>query len=391
MSHLAQISTKHHIDKQYFNVSIKFQENPSGETICEFQEDRDVPILDKPDDWYMCISRFTIDGMSIPIFIMDVIPNPGDPTDSNFSAYSVTLTYFNNPGLVPTNFEVNLVYVPENNFAEPNPPVAGGSKSTSRYYYVFSYQHMIDMVNTALATAFADFRAAFGGASQTIAPFFRYDQETSLVSLITEFDFTETITDGGVTINRLQVATNDKLYDKCFEGIPSRFNGRNLASGADYTFNVEHFTQNENAYALRGNTIPAFPANDPDFLIFTQEGVTLDKWNDVIDIVFSTQSIPIYKEMIKSSTSPNGLPTFFSSITDFQPNLAIALSGQSILSFFQDGPYRLINLLSPHPMRTFDFRISWIDKLGNVIPLFITFNKEVSVRFCFFRKSSFTS
>ena len=71
MSHLKNIDTKNAIDKQYYNVSIQFKDNPTGETVAEFQEDRDVPILNKPNDWYMCITRFTINAQSIPIFIMD--------------------------------------------------------------------------------------------------------------------------------------------------------------------------------------------------------------------------------------------------------------------------------------------------------------------------------
>ena len=397
MNHLDFIDTKHAIDKQYYNVSIQFDPNsPNGETLAQFSEDRDIPILNNPSQWYMAISRFTINAESIPIFIMDQEVNPGDPTDVNFTPYSVTISYFNlvGPDLIRSTFKVNIVYTPKNTFTVPNLPTATSAKSVSRYYYVFSYQHMIDMVNTALTAAFTAFKVAEGGAVQTVVPFFRFDKETSLFSLITEFDFIEPITgilDGiSQTVNRAQVCMNDKLYNKCFQGIPAKFNGRGLVGGEDYCIDVIQEPGNTNAYAFLGGTIPVPPA-DPEFLITEQEGITLDQWNDVRDIVFTTRSIPIYKEMVKSSSSADGLPTFLSTITDFQPNLATALSGSSILSFFQEGPYRLINLLSPYPMRTFDFQIFWIDKLGNQIPLFITFNQEINVRFAFLRKSSFTS
>ncbi len=396
MSHLKNIDTKFAIDKQYYNVSIQFKDNPTGETVAEFQEDRDVPILNKPNDWYMCITRFTINAQSIPIFIMDQILDVGDPTNPNLTPYSVTISYFNlvGPDLIRSTFKVNIIYTPKNTFARPSPPTATSVKSISRYYYVFSYQHMIDMVNTALTTAFTAFKVAEPAALQTFVPFFRFDKETSLFSLITEFDFIEPITgilDGiSQTVNRAQVCLNDKLYNKCFQGIPAKFNGRGLTGGEDYCIDVIQEQGNTNAYAFPGGTIPALPVN-PDFLIIEQEGKTLDQWNDVRDIVFTTRSIPIYKEMVKSSSSKDGLPTFLSTITDFQPNLATALSGSSILSFFQEGPYRLINLLSPYPMRSFDFQIFWIDKIGNQIPIFITFNQEINVRFGFFRKDSFTS
>ncbi len=396
MSHLNQIDTKNAVDKQYYNVSIQFDKNsPDLETVAEFQEDRDVPILNKPDDWYMCISRFTINGESIPIFIMDVEPNPGDATDPNFCVYSVTLFFskLSGPDIIQTFFKVNLVYDPQNSFSAPSAPTATSSKSTNRYYYVFSYQHMLDMINVALETSLADLKAA-ETAPQTGAPFLRFDTATQLISLIVEDDYTNTVTgilDGvSQTVNQVGVAFNDKLYNKSLQGIPADFRGRGSSDGDDYQINVFAQFGNNNAYALPGGTIPA-PPSVPDFLIFEQEGITLDQWNDVRDIVFTTRSIPIYKEMVKSSSSKDGLPTFLSTITDFQPNLATALSGSSILSFFQEGPYRLINLLSPYPMRTFDFQVSWIDKLGNQIPIFITFNQEINVRFAFFRKDSFTS
>ena len=133
-AHLKTIDTKAHLDKQYYNVSIRYQDNPTGETICEFQEDRDVPILNKPNDWYMAISRFTVNGRSIPIFIMDRIVNPGDPTDSNFTPYTVTLTYYNlvGPNLIPAYFEENVIYVPENSYPVPTPPTATSTKEPAR-------------------------------------------------------------------------------------------------------------------------------------------------------------------------------------------------------------------------------------------------------------------
>lgn len=397
MSHLQVIDTKNAIDKQYYNVSIQFDESsPNGETLAEFEEDRDIPILNKPNDWYLAITRFTINGQAIPIFIMDRIINPGDVLDPNFTPYSVTISYFNlvGPNLIRSTFKSNIIYTPRNTIATPSPPTTTSSKSINRYYYVFSYQHMIDMVNTALVTAHTAFIAAEGGASQVIVPFFKFDKQTSLFSLVLAFNYTEPLTgilDGKTqTVNRAQVCINDKLYNKCFQGIPAKFNGRGLAGGEDYCIDVIAEFGNNNAYALPGGTIPA-PPGDPDFLITEQEGVTLDQWNDVRDIIFTTRSVPIYKEMVKSSLTKEGLPTFLSTITDFQPNLATALSGSSILSFFQKGPYRLINLLSPYPMRSFDFQIFWVDKLGNQIPLFITFNQEINVRFAFLRKDSFTS
>ena len=396
MSHMSVIDTKNAIDRQYYNVSIQFDPNSSsGETIASFQEDRDIPILNKPNDWYIAITRFTINGESIPIFIMDRIVNPGDPTDADFTPYEISFSFFNlvGPNLVRSTFKVNIIYTARNSFPTPTPPTSTSSKSINRYYYVFSYQHMIDMVNTALVTAHALLIAAEPTAP-AIVPFFRFDKTTSLFSLVTEFGFADQITgilDGRTqTVNKTQVCMNDKLYNKSFQGIPATFNGRGLSGAEDYCIDVVNEFGNTNAYALPGGTIPIPPA-DPDFLITEQEGITLDQWNDIRDIVFTTRSVPIYKEMVKSSLSKDGLPTFLSTVTDFQPNLATALSGSSILSFFQDGPYRLINLLSPYPMRIFDFQIFWIDKVGNQIPLFITFNQEINVRFIFVRKDSFTS
>lgn len=395
-NHLQYIDTKHMVDRIYYNVTIRYEDNPSGESVARFQEDRVQPIVNKADDWYLTITRFNINARNIPIFIMDVIPNPGDATDSNYCTYSVTLIYYDlvGPNLVPSYYPVNLTYVPQNSLAVPAPPVALSSKNLSRYYYVYSYQHMLDMVNAAMLSSFTTLKLAHGAAIQSLSPFFKYEEDTQLISLITPYLYSETITgllDGTVsTINRLQVSVNDKLYNKCFEGIPPVLKGRNRINGDDIVFYVSREIGNNNAYALPGDAIPA-SVNDPEWLEFRQEGVTLDQWNDFSDILFATQTLPTVKEMVKASDTDDGLPNFFATLTDYQPNLSTALSSSSILSYFQNGPYRLINLTTPIPLRTFDFTVYWVTKTGEKIPLYINWNDECSVKFAFLRRSSFTS
>lgn len=381
-------------DRIYYDISIRYDDinAVNGNMFVTYREERHVPILMKANDYYLCVTRFSLPGRSIPIFIMDVEENPGDPTDINYSIFTVTLVYNElvGPNIVQHPFQVHILYVPHNDLNDPP-----ATYQRTPYYFVNSYDHMIEMINTALLTSYNALKFAHAGTSVTETPWLIFNPETQLINLIAQTAYATAVTGilngETVVLNEVEIFTNSALHNKFLSGFEITFFGNNLPNGMDYRYEVYIKPGNQNAYNPPGGTMPPWPANPPLYLQTKQEYNTLDLWNDFIDLLFLTSSIPIVKQGTQSNGLTDGQVKFKSVLTNFEPSIVSAGAVKSVMSYFQNGPYRVINLVSPQPMRSFDLTIQWRDKLGNTYPLFINQGEEVNVLFIFIRKDTFTS
>lgn len=91
-------------DVRYFNATIGQSTNnniynPQKEpTIAYFSDNRSIPILENPSEYYGSIIRFSIPLDSVPIKIIPIRPYYQNPpvvenTDPNKTIYSVTIGY----------------------------------------------------------------------------------------------------------------------------------------------------------------------------------------------------------------------------------------------------------------------------------------------------------
>lgn len=368
---------KDSLNNYYYNVTINNLNSNGNSIFASFSENRVQDILPEPsNNFYLTVVRFSIPGSEIPIFIMPV--QLGQP-DVNLTPFSVTLSYLGN------DFRVYLSYVTHDITAPiPAQPLISQDIS-SGYYYVYTYQDMLNYVNTALASAFNSLKSAFPTAPPTEAPYFIYNPDTELISLVTQFSYS--------LPNSISIYTNLSLLTY-FDALRVDFYGPNSINGKDSRFIIE-FTHN-NSYAKPGGIIPSPPAN-PDYLIFTQEFLALGKWNSMKSIVFLTGTLPINYESVPQSpllSSTNislGANNFRPILTDFEPYLdQIAGSTRSIFQFYVQGPYRLIDLTSSTTIRQFDVQVFWQDHFGQLYPVYISYGQVVTIKFLFIRKKTLT-
>ena len=354
-------------DKTYYNVSLKYEENSSGLTLARFQEERTQPILYNPSEYYLTIDRFSIPAREIPIFIMDIIDNQANP---NLTPYLVTFRYLG------VDYQANVIYVPENNVTAPASAIP--TQVNSPYYYVYSYQHMIKMFNTAIATAWGLVKAAVPAAPTTVTPYLLFDSETKLVSLVTEFVYADP--------SAFEIYLNEKLL-VLLEGFYGKRWGKNLASGRDFSFLID--SDDLNAYALPGVAIPAPPAT-PVYLRNFQEYITITAISSFATLQFTTASLPISFEYTQTRNNV-GSSDFKPILTDFELDINNPGDQRGVLNFFPQGPYRLLNMLGNVPLTKIDFQVWWVDKELNTFPLYLTYNSLLTVKMFFTKKSTFTS
>lgn len=419
----------------YYNIEMTGKFN-SISTPAVFIEDRTQNILDNASDYYMSVVRFSIDGSLIPIFVCPVIPNPDEPDpahpiDMNYTPFIVTLQ------TATASYSQHVRYVPESNVTPlPNPPtVQYGQDFSNSYYYVYTYTRFIAMVNQAIQVAFNNLVIAEPAFVGSFAPSFTFDSVTRLITLhVTAVDGINTpfITPfvplgnqgtfpcgnsipnynqnafvgysgiGCATVNTLNLAGNEpvqpppanKIYFYMNEQLFSYFDALETFTYYDDPIKTQLFICRpfiNNLYVGTNPPNPLDPQNNTYF--YTQQYNISSTWNSLQSIVFLTQSIPVQPEYIPNSAIVTNTGSFQTTakfrpiITDFVPTLEEAGSTRSRFVYYPSGQFRLIDLQSQLPLRKIDISIYWQDQLGNLFPVFISYNESDTIKLMFIRKS----
>lgn len=343
-----------HLDNIYLNVV--FQNNnlssTSQEQIAEYNVTKTIPILDNPSNYFVTVIRFDVPLNSIPLFIMPIVPNQG------------------NPNLTPFVFFVNasaatVIYVPDNN--DPVPTQNQQTQVITPYYFVYSFDNLIAAFNIALAAAFVAAGSPGGGA----APFIIFNPVTQLLGLVVSTAFIA----AGATIS-----INLPLVNY-FEGFRLIFN----AITNIFTFVLRN--TGNNGFNLPGQTIAV--ATPPTSLIVSQEYTAMEYWLSLRKIVLVSNTIPISFEYIPAydaAGNQTGVSTSIPILTDFVPNIEDAGQSRSIAVYNPAAQYRLIDLLGTTPLYNIDLKILWQDKSGNYYPVFIEPGQQASVKVGFLRR-----
>lgn len=347
----------------YYNVNIA---NTTAQPLeAKFNEVRGEGIVDIPEDYNLAIIRFSVPGQLIPIFFMPIQDFPN--LNPNLSTFSVTLSFGG------VDFQTFLIYTPHNTEPVPNPPTALNPHwPMAAYYGIFSYQHLLDMINTAYATSFAALKVMFPAAPPTAAPYFTYDSTTELVTLWAQ-QLYDPVVAGGPTI---EIFMDDELYSY-FESFDVFFFGFDTPAGKDYQFLIKN----------NNNNIPAAPVA---YYTFPQQYATLYNWNALRNIVFLTGNIPVKAEYIPitnnfgTQVTNNYLPI----LTDFQASPGGASAFRGYITFFNQGEYRRVDLKGKEPLKIFDIQVYWADQLGNLHLLFIPPFDSISIKMLFEHKGS---
>lgn len=177
-------ATRDDADYVYYNADI-INNRTSDQTlgvvqpdpIIKFNESRDAPIIKDASKYHGSIIRFQINGpnRNLPLLIPEIQENQ---PNVNLTIYSCAITYTQswNTSLGLKTFNIApqpyfMVYAPEtiNSTLAPTPnsPVVKQDLNTL-YYYVFTYSHMVDLMNATLLSAhdrlYQDFQTAWTAA-----------------------------------------------------------------------------------------------------------------------------------------------------------------------------------------------------------------------------------
>ena len=316
----------------------------------EYSETRVEAIVDNPSDYYLSLVRWSLPAYNLPLNIMPI--QSGSSTDSE---YSVTLEF--NGDIQP----INIQYISRN-------AVTPTTDQSSIYFWMFTYQHMVDLINTALDSAFSALAAPPIGST---APYLIFNPESNLFSLIAQTTFYDL-----TLATPIKIWFNSKLYE-LFNGLPSNFPNEILQlDGRDAQILVNDYHNNLYNEPI---SAPVFP---PLFYEIKQNFKSISTWTAVKQIIFETQLIPINSEY--TSVSNN---SFKKILTDFEPIKSSDQDVRTLLQYFPQGQYRLVDLVGTNPQYNIDLIASWLDIYGNVHKVSIPYLHQMTAKLLFVKRN----
>ncbi len=365
-------------DNIYVNVRINHDNSTTDISRATYDVTKNIPIVLRPEDYYLAVVDFTIPFTTIPLTIAKIRFNdPAYPNNVNIMDAAIVI---NAPGLSVT---VPLIYIPSSNL----PPVYQTDprrQIITAYHYIYSYTALLNMFNVALLTAWND-QVNFQ-PPDTMGPeppYFLLDPDSQLISLI--------VNDAIVTDPEIRIGINDAAlnYLQAF----NFFYQQGAPPGLQTDIFFFNFYQQGNVCNLYGQYLDIF---DPDVNVtdyywkYTQEYQALDLWSDLRKIFITTDNIPIRAEE-KAVNLPNGTQTgqvaYIPVLFDYTPPFNNSASSRTLSYYVPQSQYRLVDVLGTEPITKVSVAIYWQDTLGDAYPLYIQIYQAINIKLGFFKKS----
>lgn len=344
-------------DNIYLNVVIQPNAlNGVNNTLAKYDETLTNPVLSCPQDYSMSVIRFSLPIDQIPLL---KFPSDVENINPNVSYCEIGVR------VAGVNYMYPLIYIPRNTLSQPvssalSSPYFTNDQSISQYYDIFSINHMITMINTALSAAFT-----IAGLLGDV-PYYMWDSASELITLYIP---TSMMTSG----NQVVVNKYMKDYLAAFE------------------------------YYQDGNTINAplfYHMNNPKNLAMggyhahIQEYVAIALWMDIRKIIIVSRTLPICTEILPDqiTTQTTQLPQFsgISStlpvVSDFVLSYDQFNQISSVIVYNPSAQYRFVDLVGNTPINKIDLQFFYMDRFGNKLPIYISPSNEISVKIAFIRK-----
>lgn len=325
-------------------------------------------LINETEKFFIEVEKYKVPGTYLPVQIFRIQEGIVQ-SNTNLGAYIVTLS------LAGQDVSVALIFIPDDKTipAPPPPSLSGGFQVKSEYYFIFTYNNFLALLNTALATAFAGLIGAH--PNSTRSPQFSYDGSTKLFSFIVEDGYN---TDG------LEIFFNSNLYD-----LFTTFNSFKVK----FPLDIKPENVNKNYQILtrfNGQNVTEFippggPPNTTDFLKITQNQPSIESWDSVSRIILET-NLPVDNEYIAGNE-----PTFEIGILQAETILAdsiILRLDQGIrgyITFIQQT--KRINGLGSKSIQSISLNARWFDRKGEDFPIRIGPYQEIMVTIVFSSKS----
>jgi len=347
----------------YYNIDIVNTVNRTYKE-AKFEEYRSKSIVGNQKDYRVNLVRAKFSLSYLPICIFPVIPNPSTPSDVNYGEWNFTILN------IGTNVYTtrHVVYIPFDSTAVlPPPPVTGQQQYVNtEYYFVYSYNYLVSLLNTTLETI----NTAAGTGLPP--PYFEYSD--GLFSIIFHKDFQlsyrlfwnsafELIFGGGFPV----------VYDGVFDGW-KLYSPLNILTPYEKP------------------QIGVVQSGIPDYYKLTQEFLYTPQYLSPLNrIVVKSSSLKARQQLVQSasqilsntenSSSDNSEQILFSLSPDnTNPGVSQDIQNYYSASFLENN---ITDLLGDGNLNYVDFSVWWQDNLLNLRPLYLGYKQSISILLLF--------
>jgi hypothetical protein len=336
-----------------------------------------------PEDYYMSIIRFTLDTATLPIFIPTIQTNPlvNPSGDLNQTIYSFQFSY---NGIFSD--EIFITWLPQNTFLSAPPFITINSisiqDSSTGYYYCYTFEYFISLINKQVKEAFDAFAAANPTIPATaVAPVFAWDGSTNIARIMFEESFLTT------NATPIYFYMNSPLYD-IFGSLNALRLGYNDV-GRNFQIIVENYA-GFNSYSY----LDVITNTTYNVIEVIQEYPTISAWSPISSIVFTSNTIPIVSNQVSKPTvfTQGNILGNFGNNSNFQQIITDMVTDDGFykpnIVYNPTAEYRLIELQGNTPLTNFDVSIFWKNKIGVLTPFYLGSGCCCTLKVLFTKKSS---
>lgn len=373
--------THEYIDIQVVNNANTYEPQP-----IVFNQIKTSNIIDSCNDYYLSVVKWSFNS-NIP----QIVPHLRLST-SNFPnlPYDGETIYYVNIGYGTTQATATFVqsvakavfFQPENGYI-PQPQYQPTQQELYKnpFFYIYSVENFLKMVNDALVESFDAAKVEFAGLLDDASPpRFVWNTSTNKLNLIVSKEFVE-----GLETNTFYISMNCPLYN-LFDTFPSYCKSLSTGLSAQNNF---IFSLNDN-YGVQSFSDPNPTTGTPLlFYNYSQQSSSVVSWSPVNSLLFTTSLIPINSEF---SGSPQYLGENLSNTSNSQQNLTAILTdftipmidgteySRTLLYYIPTSEYRLIDLLGNSPLNQLNIQVYWKDLIGQLHPATLKLGTNASMK-----------
>jgi len=412
MSQFNLVKNSTNADQIYFDLTVtNFQNTETKPQPFYYNEQRTLPFINVPQDYYMSILRFTVETGTLPLFIPSIQPASQQgipPYDVNLTIYSVTLDYIDPITSIKYTAQSFIEWIPQD-ISIPVPQSLGTNGiqiNDSGYYNCYSYSFWTYLVWVSYQRAFGYLgQVPYGTADLSLsqqlinagvanpaiyAPFLTWDGTSNTAQLIGQYAY---------CINQLAGTNPIRIYMNapCFQLFNS-FPARYLGYGSILSSKGRNFALELANFGGLNFTKVTVPNSAPvvfwDGYSLYQEYPTIENWSPILAIVFVSNTLPIQPNNVSTpvvynnneqivlggnnADTANIITDLVSDTGNYRPSLVYLPTAQ----------YRYVTLYGNRPLYNLDLSIFYRIKTGQLIPFALNSGGSVTVKFAFIKKSS---
>jgi hypothetical protein len=394
--------------QKYYNILVKNNNtgfdkdgNPtpsSDSVVLAFEETRTIPYIHHPRDFYMSVVSFDMDTQAIPVFIAD--PIVGSDASSNQLVYTITMYYHEDATLIApainTVVQQQVIWFPDDNSATVPTGVVTDKYNMVPYYYAYTYQHFINVVNASLQSCFNSL-----GISPPTSTSIFLTLENNYVTMNADLIFWTDV--DGTPVNQtryVKIYFNTELAN-LFSGFSYIIQAQplQLLNGTNIT---PYLNTNKQLLFTAYNSFNKVAQVPTDFTTVPPSGLTyvvlnkseyspLAYWNPIDRVLFTTAFLPVVPTLVSLTSNVVNSKNDYNAntqyiICDFAAQTNNGTEYKPNITYLPPAEYVLNELYGDTPLYNIAINVFWKDLFGDLHPFTLEAGGTAAIKIMFRKK-----